>query len=318
MRLVFLADASQISGTGHVMRCLAIAEEAISQGIECHLVGNIEGVEWLSQRVQSLGIIHIKNPYKFKSFKASDILVIDSYLIQGDEPFLTQQKWKKVIVVIDQKTPFFDADLYIHPGLDSHWYKGDPKKILTGPLYIPFRKSIQTIDRNLTGAVKNITVFGGGTDAYNFAIEIASILKEFNNFQKVIFFSSMQSDIEKIDSRFKVLPFGTKLDNEITLSDLVLTTASVSSLEILARGLPLGIVCAVDNQLSNYHALGYMGVAAQIGERISSRSWQFDILTIAELINNANFRDKLTRNSHKVLDLQGARRIIEEIKKLIN
>jgi spore coat polysaccharide biosynthesis predicted glycosyltransferase SpsG len=96
-----------------------------------------------------------------------------------------------------------------------------------------------------------------------------------------------------------------------------LTTASISSLEILARGLPLGIACPVDNQISNYQSLGNKEVAAQIGERISGGSWDFDSSTIAELINNTNYRNRLVEKSCNVLDLQGASRIIEGIKNLI-
>ena len=50
MRLVFRADASLDIGSGHAMRCSAIAEEAISRGIDCLLVGSLGGVLWLEKR----------------------------------------------------------------------------------------------------------------------------------------------------------------------------------------------------------------------------------------------------------------------------
>ena len=59
MRFVFRADASIEIGAGHVMRSSAIAEEAISQGIECVFVGSILDMDWLTDRIRGLGFFEV-------------------------------------------------------------------------------------------------------------------------------------------------------------------------------------------------------------------------------------------------------------------
>ena len=313
MRLVFRADASQDIGSGHVMRCAAIAEDAISLGIECIFVGRMEGVDWLARRVQGLGFSHVVQPDLYLCENKFDSLIVDSYKIDQNDPFLSRSNWKNTIAIVDEATPICEMDMYIHPGFDSDWFKGDSRKLLTGPMYIPFRKSIIKIEASGNARIRKIVVFGGGTDTYNFGFEIAKILSQLNTFDTAVFFSDKKIEIKDLDNRFDVFDFGQHLDDEITSSDLVLTTSGTSSLEIIARGLPLGMACAVDNQNVNYRTLGEKDMAAQIGERISKGIWNFDIEALSKLINDLNYRKSLIDNARGILDLNGSRRILNKI-----
>ena len=316
MRLVFRADASKDIGSGHVMRCSAIAEEAISLGIECIFVGTIQNVNWLENRVRGLGFSNILQPDLYLSEGKSDSLIVDSYIMNRSDPFLSTSNWKNTVAIVDEPTPIYKADLYIHPGFHSDWFQGDQSKLLTGSRYIPFRKSIQKIGIKDHQKVSRLVIYGGGTDVYNFASEIGKILTQFKTFDTAVFFSNHRSEIEKMDRRFKVLDFGDRLDAEIETSDLVLTTASTSSLEVVARELPLGVVCVAGNQIRNYQALGDNGVAAQIGERDTTGFWSFDLATLSKLINDSKYRNSLVSNSRGILDLKGSSLIINTILEL--
>ena len=313
MRLVFRADASQDIGSGHVMRCSAIAEDAISLGIECIFVGSIQGVDWLERRVQGLGFSNVVKPDLYLCENKFDRLIVDSYKIGHNDPFLSRNNWKNTIAIVDEATPICEMDMYIHPGFDSDWFKGDSRKLLTGPMYIPFRKSLTKIEVSGNKEIRKLVVFGGGTDTYNFGFEIAKILTHFSAFDTAVFFSDKKVEIKDLDNRFEVFDFGQRLDDEIYTSDLVLTTSGTSSLEIIARGLPLGIACAVDNQSVNYRTLGEKDMAAHIGERISKGIWSFDIKALSKLINDLSYRNSLIDNARGTLDLNGSRRILNKI-----
>lgn len=316
MKLVFRADASQDTGSGHVMRCLAIAEKAISLSIECIFVGTIQNVNWLENQVHGLGFSNILQPNLYLSGDKSNSLIVDSYTMERSDPFLSTSNWKNTIIIVDEATPIYKANLYIHPGFHSDWFQGNRSKLLTGSQYIPLRKSIQKIEMEDNQRVRKLTIYGGGTDTYNFALEIGRILTQFKNFDTAVFFSKHRSLIEKLDGRFKVLDFGGRLDAEIETSDLVLTTASTSSFEVVARELPLGIVCVAENQIRNFHALGDSGIAAQIGERDQGGLWRFDLAILSRLINDSKYRNSLVNNSRSILDLEGSGRIIDAILEL--
>ena len=79
MRLVFRVDASSTTGTGHLMRCSAIIEEATARGISCVVIGQLGGIGWLEDRLISIGALHYENEESFHIADGEDILVIDSY-----------------------------------------------------------------------------------------------------------------------------------------------------------------------------------------------------------------------------------------------
>lgn len=313
MRFVFLSSASPAIGAGHVMRSSAIAEEAIDQGIECAFIGSIEGIDWLEGRVNSLGFSLFAPLAEFKPDPSSDVLILDSYDLDPSDIHIQQFLWKKIVLIADDLTPNYSCDLVIHPGLDESWFRGDRRFLLGGSKFIPLRKSISRIQREVSPRVKKIVVFGGGTDSFNLAKIIAESLVSLGAFETAIFFSSLKSEIEALDSRFRVFSFGTSLDQELSDADLVFTTASTSSIEMVARGIPLGIALATNNQKIYFEALLGSGLAADIGARTNSGLWNLNVSQIVELISDVGLRAKLVSNGFEKIDFEGSKRIVDAI-----
>jgi len=315
MRLVFRADASIELGSGHVMRCAAIARAAKSRGYEAILVGTLGGIRWLREHLGDAGIKIIESKDHLPVFsRENDVLIIDSYSIDPNDSFLEMANWKGVVLLCDPSTPNYAAKIIVHPGLDSSWYLGPRDNFYFGFDFLPMRDGIfRNVVKPISERCKKIVVFGGGTDPFGFGRAIAEHLANRANFESAVFFYNSDSGIPEIDSRFVVKAFGRELDFEIATADLVLTTSSTSSLEIVARGLPLGIVCAVKNQESLYGSLTELNVAAAIGVRDKGNYWNFDIGKIDTLINNSMYRSKLVDNSNGLIDFQGNHRILELI-----
>jgi len=318
MRYVLRADASDLTGSGHVMRLSAIAEELIARDEEVSFVGSISNLSWVEDQIAELGFSEIcGNPKEFVSKSDSDVLILDSYQIPLDDPFIDHSRWLKIIAVVDEQTPNYGCELRIHPGLDASWVRDSTIPILAGPLFIPIRKSLSKkfaqVDRN--NHVIKVAVVAGGSDPYNLVSEVAKILGKFSEKFEVVLFSNYIFE-EKLDSRFKQIEIGKGLDEVVQSFDLMLTTASTSSLEFLACGLCVGVACAVDNQIHNYNTLGLLGAAAQIGFRNSLNKWELDIEMIHSLITSSTVRQTLKAKSHGLVDFKGAQRIVDAIKTL--
>ena len=146
--------------------------------------------------------------------------------------------------------------------------------------------------------------------------EAVFVLSGHKGFDEAVFISLEKEKIESWDKRFRVEPFGASLDREIANADLVLTTSSTSSLEVLAREIPLGVGCAVDNQVSYYKELIKLDVAAPLGVRTNKGGWKLNQELITALLTSAEMRNKLVRNASGVVDLSGASRIVDAILKL--
>jgi spore coat polysaccharide biosynthesis predicted glycosyltransferase SpsG len=215
---------------------------------------------------------------------------------------------------VDQLTPDYDCTLRIHPGLDSSWIGNSKTPILAGPKYIPFRSSLSKYlySEDIGNRKLKIAVVAGGSDPYGLVGEIAKNLIKFSEEFEVRLFSNSIPNLT-LDSRFRHFRVGHHLDKLTKDVDLVLTTASTSSLEFLARGLCVGIACAIDNQEQYYKTLGELGVAAQFGYRSLENYWELDEKQISLLVKSNDFRSNLVAKAKGLIDFKGASRIVDAL-----
>jgi spore coat polysaccharide biosynthesis predicted glycosyltransferase SpsG len=315
MRYVLRADASQSMGTGHVMRSSAIAEELISRGNDVIFVGRISDLPWVEERIASLGFRQVhRDALEFRSNPNTDVLILDSYDIEKEDPFVAQQNWCHIIAIVDEMTPNYSCTLRVHPGLDSNWTGNSKTAILSGPKYIPIRSSLIGYKKSVIEEQHKlkIVVIAGGSDPYGLVNEIAKILVTFSEEFIVYLFSKSIAD-SNLDPRFRYIEMGNRFEELTNDADLILTTASTSSLEFLARELCVGIACVVDNQKQNYETLGELGVAAQFGIRYVNNKWELDKEKIHSLITSSQLRGDLLAKSKGLIDFDGARRIVDAI-----
>lgn len=318
MRYVFRADASRSIGAGHVMRSSAIAEEFIARGKEVIFIGQISELPWVTQRIATLGFSRVYDDSNdFFSNPKEDVLILDTYSINIDAEFIKPKNWQHVIAIVDELTPSYDCTLRIHPGIDSEWVGNSFIPILAGPNFIPIRSSLSKKKQvsKLKEESLKIAVVAGGSDPYNLVNELARIIARIPvRFDAYLFATSSFNSIS--DSRFQYVQVGQQLDDLTRDVDLVLTTASTASLEFLARGLCVGLVCAVENQQQYYKSLGKLGVAAQLGFRTLGNNWELDQQKIHELITSNELRMSLAGKAVGLIDFKGASRIVDAITNL--
>lgn len=317
MELVFRADASISGGTGHAMRLYAIAQEAISRNISSKFVGDIDEVDWLSEKIGKLGFSDVVNSTSTDlTIKPNSILVLDSYSIPLDDPYINSSKWFRRILIADNLTPNYSCDLAIHTGIDTSWNDGRIKNLIGGPEYFPVRSEIKrkpNSKMNLHKDSMRILVVGGGTDPFNFNFEIANILKKSIVDFQCIFISTKGDAIENMDSRFKVMQIGQSFEIELGAADIVFSSASTASLEILAAGKVLAVCSLVDNQEELYKALSRLGLAQPIGKLTRERKWELSLQDITAVITDSSIRKILLQKSNGFIDGKGAARIIDRV-----
>ncbi|NUR79355.1 MAG: spore coat protein, partial [Dermatophilaceae bacterium] len=52
VHIALRCDASPRTGTGHVVRCLALGDELTSRGVRVTILGEVTGVPWLTDQVE--------------------------------------------------------------------------------------------------------------------------------------------------------------------------------------------------------------------------------------------------------------------------
>jgi spore coat polysaccharide biosynthesis predicted glycosyltransferase SpsG len=310
------ADSSPIIGSGHVMRLSAISEELIARGEQVIFIGQYNDIPWLATRINALGFTQIhQTSTAYISNPVTDVLILDSYTLPVDDVFIQRNKWRRIVVIADELTPPYLADLLIHPGVSENWKPNLGIEFLAGSDYIPFRKSItKSMTPPKNKEFLEILVVGGGTDPYKFVHAVCMTLRNIQGEFRARIFSNDFS-LAKLDSRFTIIQIGSDLDLHAANAELVFTTASTTSLEFIAREVAVGLGCAVDNQKEYYETLVLAGVAIPIGT-FNNGGWGLDELMIRELVYSQKLRETLIRKSSGLFDLGGATRIVDKILKL--
>lgn len=311
MRFIFRADASREIGSGHVMRSSVLAEEAISRGFECIFVGSISDLGWVSERIAKLGFSQVlANHDSFEPDSKSDVLILDTYSLSVSDPFITKKNWKLVLSICDETTPKYDSDIELRPGLVEVNSGRNVPRVLSGADHVLIRKGIGKSKRERSPRdILKVLVVGGGSDPFGFVEAISEVFGSMRLKMEVHTFTNALIR-EDSEVRFVKHPIGTDLDLIALDVDVVFTTASTSSLEFIAREIPTGIVCAVDNQIDYYAQLGSLGYAAQVGRYGSDGKWDFNLPSIRELLENQEKQDSLRLSTRSLIDLKGAERVV--------
>jgi spore coat polysaccharide biosynthesis predicted glycosyltransferase SpsG len=314
MRFIFRADASREIGSGHVMRSSVLAEEAISRGYECYFVGEIKDLEWVQKKVENLGYVQLLSTTDSFAYDCNnDVLILDSYSIPVSDPFINMKNWKFVMCIRDEFSPNYEARVELRPGFGVVHSGSDSRMILSGADHILIRKGISKSRKEISdGSVVKVLLVGGGSDPFGFVTAIADVIGEMDLNLDVHAFTD--GSLPKWSNvHFVKHPIGSELDLIANDFDIVFTTASTTCLEFIAREIPTGVVCAVENQVDYYHQLGELGYVSRVGIYNSDSKWELDSLIIKDLLETQTKRNSLKESIHSLIDLKGAARVIDTL-----
>jgi len=213
LKILIRTDSSVQIGTGHVMRCLTLADELRERGAEIVFVcrdfagnlcgyteGNLKhaawlGADWQTDARQVEEIIKDFNTHP-------DWLVVDHYALDERWERYLRSYVKKIMVIDDLADRPHDCDLLLdqnfYENLESRYDGLAPSgcKKLLGPKYALLRPEFREERKNLRkrdGYVKRIMIFFGGSDPTNETTKALEAVRMLN-----------RPDIAPIIARWKI------------------------------------------------------------------------------------------------------------------
>ncbi|WP_320006683.1 UDP-2,4-diacetamido-2,4,6-trideoxy-beta-L-altropyranose hydrolase [Maridesulfovibrio sp.] len=336
--LLIRADANSSIGIGHVMRCLALAEEWIARGGDAVLAGNISN-QALLETITKFGLkfVSIKASYPDSEQDAKQLIniarplaagswiVLDGYFFDAEYQNQIRQAHPNTLVMDDYNhLDEYDCAVLLNQNLGSESikYRINPDaQILAGVQYTmlrnEFRKAAQNKLEN-PGNEFNILISMGGADAKN---STATILKALNEVPadmriKVIagpanphlenLYEQARTSVHDIEIKSNV----SNMAELIAASDLFIGAGGSSCWEVCCIGRPLIIISTADNQLRIAEQLQAAGAALYLGK---DESVQKNEITesVKMLVNDSEIRQNLAQNGHKLVDGNGVSRIID-------
>jgi UDP-2,4-diacetamido-2,4,6-trideoxy-beta-L-altropyranose hydrolase len=335
--IIFRADAGVELGTGHVMRCFALAQELIRQGIRVVLVtaGDFPEIE---PRLKSTGLelSHIvtepgspddaQQTCSFASSVSARWIITDGYRFgKAYQKFVKDAGF--LLLVIDDfgHAEHYHADIILnqYPYASEDIYKQRDKEtlLLLGTRYALLRKEFllsREAERKIPETAQKILVTLGGSDPDNHTGRFIGALKhlaaESVEIKVVIggcnpHFSDleiMQNDAKR--NNIQLLRNVTNMSALYSWADLAIASGGSTTLELACLGVPMLTVVIADNQVPVCESLEKAGAAINLG-RMNEREYARLPVLLANVIRSKEIRRRLSRNAEKMVDGRGSERV---------
>lgn len=339
MRVIFRADASSVVGGGHIMRCLALAEELSERGADITFAVGKESPETvppLSRSAHEIFVLQASQSEELSEIEEKtgncDLIVIDHY--ERDDAFEREARSiaKTVLVVDDLPERPHDCDVLLdqtfgRKAKDYERLVPEGALVLTGTSYALLRPAFRSLrhralqerrTRHAAKTVRRILVSLGAVDSEGLTRQALDAINrsKLDVSVDVVIGSADPKALGLIDLARQmsqpVVFYGFDADvAELMLAaDLAIGAAGSSAWERCCMGLPTMMVVLADNQNDIGAGLQSKGAAELIPvsdffcpERLSDR--------LTELVNKAALLESMSAAASRICDGQGAGRIVD-------
>lgn len=337
--LIIRADANWKVGTGHIMRCLALAQAWHDHGGKTVFITQCDSPP-LKQRLFDEGcqVVDLQNCNLAKRDLEQTICVFDSYpgswlVLDGyhfDSEYQRQIKQTgHPLLVIDDMADLghYYADIVLNQNIYAEQleYKCEPyTKLLLGTRYVLLRREFlkwQGYKRDIPEVAKKILVTMGGSDPDNVALKVLKSLEKIVVLDLEVIAilgpSNQNRDmIQRVaDSSTVIIQLAEDPKNMSSLmarADLAVTAGGSTVWELAYMGVPTSVIVLAPNQQNNARYLEKSGGTVNFGF-YNNLSLDTLSLTLKKLISNPEMRTSLANMSQKLVDGQGAIRVLTNL-----
>jgi UDP-2,4-diacetamido-2,4,6-trideoxy-beta-L-altropyranose hydrolase len=300
MLVAIRADASLDIGTGHVMRCLTLAQSLRDKGDRVfficredpgHLCDLVESRSFYCSRLPAspdMPLVALRDAdaretiAAIESYRASpDLLVVDHYKLDRSWESVVRPKVRSIFVIDDLADRMHDCDLLLDqnlhdgPGLRYSALVGEGTQVFVGPRYAllkPEFSAVRAAPR--TRGVRRMLSFFGGVDSTNESLKIVRALRSIGAAapQTDVVLGSTNPHVGGVRDAAKglacvnVIRQTDDMAGLMREADLGLGTCGVAAWERCCVGLPSIVVVSADNQRDDARILNSLGAARNLGD----------------------------------------------------
>jgi UDP-2,4-diacetamido-2,4,6-trideoxy-beta-L-altropyranose hydrolase len=337
--LVVRSDASNAIGTGHVMRCLALAQAWQDEGGRV-VFATIDLGSALEQRLRLEGIEIAKfNGAPGSTQDASqleelsrahhaDWVVVDGYQFDAEYQRRMKDAGLKLLFIDDNghATHYF-ADLVLnqnaHACQDLYQSRTPQTRLCLGPRFALLRREFQAWrqwKRAMVPLARKVLVTMGGSDPENVTAVVIRALQQtaIEKLEAKVVIGAGNLHIESLERAanqsqgdISVLKNVTNMPELMAWADVAISGAGSTCWEMCLLGLPAILIDLAENQRSVAKELDRRGVAIHLGgdvtpEKIASK--------LRELLDSIETRTALSMRARELVDGKGAERVVSAMR----
>lgn len=337
LKVVIHCDLGPRIGVGHLMRCLALAEELQRQGDEVEFVADAQEVPLARGHLERRGLPWRSTPEggllaALDEGDRPDVVVVDSYLQPASLYADVRRRVPALLAVVDGDAAGREADVYLEQNFgaeDPGWPVPDGSIHLGGLSYALMRRDIadlrpDTPDRSSEGDPLEVLAFFGGTDAFGIAPVIVRAMVETGapfRLQVVVTREELRRELEAVTpaagQHVELIPPTEHLAELIVAHDVVLAAAGTTLWEVMCLGAAAGFIAVADNQREAYGEVIDAGLGEGIGmlEEVRADNTRA-VEAIGRLLTDAPRRAELRRSAWQMVDGRGPERVVQVMREV--
>ena len=337
--LIIRVDANTQMGTGHFMRCLALAQAWKDAGGQVIFVTACQS-EGLLQRLREEGFdIHLlAHPYPDPSDwdYTKDILaaypnawvVLDGYHFDEACQQQVKETGQRLLVIDDMAhLKHYYAHIILNQNLHAeqlHYSCELYTRLLLGTRYVLLRREFlawRDRKREIPEVAQRVLVTLGGSDPENHSLKVIQALQEVDipalEATVVIGASNPNSDVLEAAARQSPIPIrlicnATNMPELMAWTDVAVSTAGSTVWELMFMGLPALLIATAGNQAPIARSIADLGGAIWIDHR--SADWaQVLAEEASQLSSDYAARLEMSKKGKSLVDGKGLKRIISAI-----
>lgn len=348
--LIIRADATSRIGTGHVMRCLALAQAWQTHGGRITLLSHSDN-RLLRQRVEAAGIdfIHLAAQHPdpddlpatlqaLENLKALDReltpwVVLDGYHFDPSYQQSVRSAGFRLLVIDDcAHLPHYHADVLLNQNVsaDELSYPCDADtRLLLGTRYVLLRQEFlgwRTWKRETPTAARKVLVTLGGSDPDNATLKVIRGLRQLESSDveariivgpanpHVAILRRAVEDTKHAGCKLELLESVADMPGLMVWADVAVSAGGTTCWELAFMGVPSIVMVLAENQQNTAAKLGEMEAAISLGDA-SQLSADRVSETLHELLHDAACRGRMSALGRALVDGRGAERVIAVLQK---
>ncbi len=337
--LVIRADAGAQVGSGHVMRCLALAQAWQATGGQA-IFAVTSGAEALLPRLKSEGMeaaTLVAEPGSDEDARATSTLarekaaawaVMDGYCFGADYQKLIKDAGLSLLFVDDNgHAGYYCADLVLNQNLHAREEMYRPRapetKLLLGPRYALLRREFlkwRGRKPKVPDVARRLLITLGGFDPDNMTLEVLRAVGQFASSGwevKVVVGpgfphrAPLHAEAERATPKIEILECADMLEC-MAWAQLAISSAGSTSWELCFLGIPSLLVVVAENQRPIAEELARHGAAVNLGWR--NHATQENLKpAVEELALDPKRRAEMCERAQALVDGGGAMRVAMEL-----
>ena len=338
--LIIRADASVSIGTGHVMRCLALAQawQEVGGGVVFVMAESTPAIEG---RILSEGMDVVRLKRSATAQEARDLsavagerraawIVVDGYQFDSEYQRSLKNAGLKVLFVDDLgQCEHYFADIVLnqnaHATGEMYTNRDPGTRLLLGAGYAMLRSEFgpwREWRRSIASPARSVLVTMGGSDPDNFALRVIDAMRHVKvaGLEVVVVaggscphFDVLEQSAKQSPVRVRLLRDVTNMPELMVRADVAVSAAGTTCAELCLLGLPALLVDVAENQRPVAEDLNRRQVAIHLGSSKDVTATEL-ARQLQLLLLSTELRVSLSRHAREFVDGDGVKRVMTAVR----